>query len=577
MEEYKQRLNYITVSGAREHNLKNITVRIPRDQLTRDHRAERLGQVVAGVRHALRRGPAEVRGEPVGLCAAVPGADAEAGRGPHRGAVARRSRSSSARPARIRGRSWRRRRRSTTTCACSTPASGTQHCHQCGRPIARQSAEEIVDQLLKLPARHARCCCWRRWCEGRKGEHEEVFESARQAGVRARAGGRRAATSSRSCRSWTRRRSTPSTAVVDRLVITDKIRARLTDSVELALKQGEGVLIALFQDAGGDTWTRAAVLREERLRGLRDQLRGRCSRAQLLVQQPVRRVPDLPRASARCWCSTRTWWCRTRTLSLEDGRDRGVAARRAARWRSTTRGCCARVAKHYGFDLEHAVQRAAREVPRDPAARVGRGGDRVRVLARRGVPQVQQAVRRRAAEPAAALRGDGQRLHAPEAAGLHEPPAVHGLPGRAAAAGERWRARVGGQVHRGRHGAVRSRDAVAFFADLALTEQEEQIAREVLKEIRQRLQFLVRRGAGLPDAGPRERHALRRRGAAHPAGDADRRGAGRRALRAGRAEHRPAPARQREADRARSRACATSATRWSWSSTTSRRSARRTT
>nr|WP_284290908.1 hypothetical protein [Angustibacter aerolatus] len=59
----------------------------------------------------------------------------------------------------------------------------------------------------------------------------------------------------------------------------------------------------------------------------------------------------------------------------------------------------------------------------------------------------------------------------------------------------------------------------------------------------------ARRRARLPLARPPVRHAVRRRGAAHPAGDADRLRPGRRALRARRAEHRVAPARQPPADR----------------------------
>jgi len=57
-------------------------------QADRDHRPVRLGQVLAGVRHHLRRGPAPLRRVAVGLRAAVPERDGEAGPGPHRGPVA---------------------------------------------------------------------------------------------------------------------------------------------------------------------------------------------------------------------------------------------------------------------------------------------------------------------------------------------------------------------------------------------------------------------------------------------------------------------------------------------------------
>ncbi len=61
--------------------------RHPARQARRHHRAVGLGQVVAGVRHAVRRGPAPLRRVAVGLRAAVPRADGEAGRRPDRGFV----------------------------------------------------------------------------------------------------------------------------------------------------------------------------------------------------------------------------------------------------------------------------------------------------------------------------------------------------------------------------------------------------------------------------------------------------------------------------------------------------------
>ncbi len=84
----------IHVRGAREHNLKNIDVVIPRDSLTVHHRPVRLRQVLAGVRHDLRRGPAPLRRVAVRLRPPVPGTDGQAGRGQHRRACRRRSPSS---------------------------------------------------------------------------------------------------------------------------------------------------------------------------------------------------------------------------------------------------------------------------------------------------------------------------------------------------------------------------------------------------------------------------------------------------------------------------------------------------
>ena len=75
------------IRGARTHNLKNIDLD-PARPADRDHRPVRLGQVLARVRHDLRRGPAPLRRVAVGLRAAVPVDDGKARRRPHRGPVA---------------------------------------------------------------------------------------------------------------------------------------------------------------------------------------------------------------------------------------------------------------------------------------------------------------------------------------------------------------------------------------------------------------------------------------------------------------------------------------------------------
>ena len=92
------------------------------------------------------------------------------------------------------------------------------------------------------------------------------------------------------------------------------------------------------------------------------------------------------------------------------------------------------------------------------------------------------------------------------------------------------------------------------------TPTRREIAHELVKEISERLTFLRNVGLNYLDARPQRADALRRREPAHPPGEPDRQRADRRALRAGRAEHRLAPARQPQADRRRWRACATWAT-----------------
>ena len=81
MNDSKER-KYIHVKGARVHNLKNIEVKIPHNQLVVVTGTVGLGQVDARVRHHLRRGPATLRRKPVGLRPPVSGQDQQARRRP---------------------------------------------------------------------------------------------------------------------------------------------------------------------------------------------------------------------------------------------------------------------------------------------------------------------------------------------------------------------------------------------------------------------------------------------------------------------------------------------------------------
>ena len=81
-------IDHLIVRGAREHNLRNVDITLPRDSLVVFTGLSGFRQVVAGVRHHLRRGPAAVRRVAVLLCPAVPRPDGQAGRRLHRGPVA---------------------------------------------------------------------------------------------------------------------------------------------------------------------------------------------------------------------------------------------------------------------------------------------------------------------------------------------------------------------------------------------------------------------------------------------------------------------------------------------------------
>ncbi len=120
---------------------------------------------------------------------------------------------------------------------------GTPHCPECARPVARQSATEIVERLLGL-ADGTRIEVLAPLVRGRKGEFRELFEKARKDGfVRVRVDGESYDLSDPP--KLNRYENHDVAVVVDRLVIRDADRARLADSVETALRAAGGTLEVL--------------------------------------------------------------------------------------------------------------------------------------------------------------------------------------------------------------------------------------------------------------------------------------------------------------------------------------------
>jgi excinuclease ABC subunit A len=118
---------------------------------------------------------------------------------------------------------------------------GRLRCHQCGRPVSQQSAQQIVGEILDLPA-GTRFLVLAPLVKQRKGEHRDVIEEVRKSGfTRVRVDG--ALLSLDDEIRLDKKRKHTIDAVVDRLIAKAGIEQRLTDSVETALRHGEGVVV----------------------------------------------------------------------------------------------------------------------------------------------------------------------------------------------------------------------------------------------------------------------------------------------------------------------------------------------
>jgi excinuclease ABC subunit A len=237
---------FIRIGGAREHNLKNLTLNIPRDKLV----------VITGLSGSGKSSLAfdtiyaEGQRKYVESLSAYarqfldqmqkPEVDFIEGLSP---AIAIEQRSSGSSPRSI---------IATTTeiydyLRLLYAHIGKPHCPDTGVPIVSQTTSDIVDKILALPFR-TRVMLLAPVVRRQKGEFRDVIERlAREGFVRARVDGKFVELAADVRVKLDKKKFHTIEAVVDRLVIDDKIRVRLGDSVETALRWGEGVMFTLHQ------------------------------------------------------------------------------------------------------------------------------------------------------------------------------------------------------------------------------------------------------------------------------------------------------------------------------------------
>ena len=123
---------------------------------------------------------------------------------------------------------------------------GTPHCPECGREIKQQTVDQIVDRILSYPE-GTKLQVMAPIIKGRKGEHTKELESAKKSGyVRARIDGNIYDLSENIKLDKNKKHNIE--IIIDRLVIKDGIKSRLADSVELASKLAAGTVLVDIVD-----------------------------------------------------------------------------------------------------------------------------------------------------------------------------------------------------------------------------------------------------------------------------------------------------------------------------------------
>ncbi|MCL2645833.1 MAG: excinuclease ABC subunit UvrA [Phycisphaerales bacterium] len=260
-------LKHIRIQGAREHNLKNVTLEIPRDQLIVFTGLSGSGKSSLAFDTIYAEGQRKYM-ESLSSYARQfldliqkPDCDEIEGLPP---TIAIEQRQGSSNP---------RSTVATTTeiydyLRVLFARAGTPHCWVCGQEIASQSATQIVEAVMKL-AEGTKVMILSPLVRGQKGTHKEVLEAmTRQGFVRCRvdgvvceikdallAIGKTGKTGIVGKINLDKNLKHTVEAVVDRLIIKEEIRTRLADSVELALKLADGLLVAMVEEpAGSGKW-----------------------------------------------------------------------------------------------------------------------------------------------------------------------------------------------------------------------------------------------------------------------------------------------------------------------------------
>ena len=437
---------------------------------------------------------------------------------------------------------------------------GRPHCPVCGRPISGQSIDSIVEQILALPE-GTRFTVNAPVVRDRKGEYRDLFEELRNEGFSRDQGRRRAAPARgaagarQEVQAHDRGRRRPARDEGGPAHAADRSRSRPRPRSP--------------RGSWRSTWSTAARRSPTRRTSRAPSTASRCPSCSRASSRSTRRTAPARAApgSARSRRSTPTCSCPTRSLSIDDGALVPWAVGNSSFYESVIQAIADRYEIPTDVPWQELTERAAGLLPLRHRRRQGLrpvpqpDGPAALVHDRRSR---ESSPRSSAATARPTRRTQRERIE--EYMSFRPCPVCKG----ARLKPEVLAVTVGEQQHPRVHAASRSPRALQFLDTLDLTETEELIGHRIVKEIRERLTFLDDVGVGYLQLDRASRDALGRRGAAAAARDADRLAARRRALHPRRAVDRPAPARQRQADRHARAAARPRQHRASSSSTTSR-------
>ncbi len=470
---------FLYIKGAREHNLKNISVKIPRNKMCVITGLSGSGKsslafdtiYAEGQRRYVESLSAYAR-QFLGLME-KPDVDFIEGLSP---AISIEQRSSARNP------------RSTVGTVTEIydylrllfARIGIPHCFNCGKPITQQSASQIVDAIMSFDE-GTKVIILAPLVRGRKGEHRDIIEDARKQGfIRLRVNGE--VFEVEDDIDLDRKKKHTIEAVVDRLVVRSRSRRRLTDSIETALKIAQGTVIV---DANG-----TEHLFSEQYA---------CLDCNISYEEPAPRLFSFNSPYGACpTCSGLGTKMEVdpdlivpdKSKTLLGGAIVPWASDSANWYRSMLRG----LADHYGFKLNTAYGRLSQKVQKILMHGSGRDNIRFNYEHSNGKGSGQykssfEGVVKHLVRRYKQTESDGIRSWIENFMSISSCPSCHGTRLRR----EALSILINGlNIHELSQMSIK--EANRFFTGLPLTKTEEIISKQILKEVKDRLGFLVNVG-----------------------------------------------------------------------------------
>ncbi|MBL7047757.1 MAG: excinuclease ABC subunit UvrA [Candidatus Marinimicrobia bacterium] len=357
---------------------------------------------------------------------------------------------------------------------------GEPYCWKCGDPIQRQTVQQIVDAVMKFPA-DTKLHILAPVVRGRKGQFKEVFREIKRKGfLRVRVDGKIRGISDKIILHKDKKHNIE--VVVDRIVLENEIKERLTESIELALKVGSGLVIVniLPKDEHLFSETFACPKCGVSLEELSPRMfsfnspYGACNTCDGLGSQMTIN-PDLVVPDKR--------------KSLIQAAIAPLGEQPRGSWYSAI---LKSMAKHYGFNfttpwykLPAKARRALLWGTRGDIVKMTYKSDRFSGEYSGGFEGVINNLERRYHQ----TRSGGVRYWIEQYMSMQPCPDCHGARLRK----ESLAVILGGKTI-GEVSNMSIKDVSRFFEELSLSKLKHQVAKQVLKELRERLQFLMNVG-----------------------------------------------------------------------------------